>query len=87
MTSTLGIWMLTGYGAIQLSVHCDHLLFVLFWRTDSLTLRRKAGRFDHPASEKKMCVSIYGHGKRENLTTFHKILQKSKKTVSAVRRQ
>ena len=38
MTSTLGVWMLTGYGAekaphlMQLSVHCDHLRSVLFWR-------------------------------------------------------
>lgn len=38
MTSTLGVWMLTGYGAakaprlMQLSVHCDHLRSVLFVR-------------------------------------------------------
>lgn len=38
MTSTLGGWILTGYGAakaprlMQLSVHCDHLRSVLFWR-------------------------------------------------------
>lgn len=38
MTSTLGVWILTGYGAakaprlMQFSVHCDHLRSVLFVR-------------------------------------------------------
>ena len=47
MTSTLGVWMLTGYGAekaphlMQLSVHCDHLRSISFRRADPFTLRRK----------------------------------------------
>lgn len=38
MTSTLGVWILTGHGAakaprlMQFSVHCDHLRSVLFVR-------------------------------------------------------
>lgn len=71
MTSTLGVWMLTGYGAekaphlMQLSVHCDHLRSISFRRADPFTLRRKGDCFDHPAP-KKMCSSIYGHERGRN---------------------
>ena len=64
MTSTLGVWMLTGYGAekaphlMQLSVHCDHLRSVLFWRACPSPLRRNGGCFDHPVP-KKRCAPQY----------------------------
>lgn len=64
MTSTLGVWMLTGYGAekaphlMQFSVHCDHLRSISFRRADPLTLRRKGDCFDHPAPKKDVLLNI-----------------------------
>ena len=64
MTSTLGVWMLTGYGAakaprlMQLSVHCDHLRSDLYLESRSFTLRRNAGRFDHPDPEIDVLLNI-----------------------------
>lgn len=64
MTSTLGVWMLTGYGAekaphlMQLSVHCDHLQSISFRRADPLTLQRKGDCFDHPAPKKDVLLNI-----------------------------
>ena len=64
MTSTLGVWMLNGYGTekaprlMQLSVHCDHFRSDLNLESRPLTLRRNAGRFDHPAPEKDMRLNI-----------------------------
>ena len=64
MTSTLGVWILTGYGAekaprlMQFSVHCDHLRSISFRRADPLTLRRKGDCFDHPAPKKDVLLNI-----------------------------
>ena len=64
MTSTLGGWILTGYGAekaphlMQLSVHCNHLRSISFRRADPLTLRRNGGCFDHPVPKKDVRLNI-----------------------------
>ena len=68
MTSTLGVWMLTGYGAakaprlMQLSVHCDHLRSVLFWRAAPSPYGEMLAVLT-TLLRKKICASIYGHGK------------------------
>lgn len=75
MTSTLGVWMLTGYGAekaphlMQLSVHCDHLRSISFRRSDPLTLRRKGDCLDHPAPKKDVLLNI-GPRERTKLLWF-----------------
>lgn len=82
MTSTLGGWILTGYGAakaprlMQFSVHCDHLRSISFRRADPLTLRRNAGRFDHPAPEKDMRLNIRPR-KRAKVRRFSKKILKT----------
>lgn len=71
MTSTLGVWMLTGYGAekaphlMQFSVHCDHLRSVLFWRARPLPYGEILAALT-TLLRKKMCSSIYGHERGRN---------------------
>lgn len=77
MTSTLDIWMLTGYGAekaprlMQFSVHCDHLQSVLFWRTGPSSYGEMLVALT-TLIRKKMCSSIYGHGRGQKLGAFQK---------------
>ena len=84
MTFTLGVWMLTGYGAekaphlMQLSVHCDHLRSISFRRADPLTLRRKGDCFDHPAPKKDVLLNIRPR-ERGKLNRFPKTFRKVKK--------
>lgn len=75
MTSTLGVWMLTGYGTekaprlMQLSVHCDHLRSVLFWRACPSPYGEMLAVLT-TLLPKKMCASIYGHGRGRKLGAF-----------------
>lgn len=71
MTSTLGVWMLTGYGTakaprlMQLSVHCDHLRSVLFMRAGPSPYGEMVAALT-TLFRKKMCASIYVHGRGRN---------------------
>ena len=70
MTSTLGVWILTGYGAakaprlMQFSVHCDHLRSVLFVRAGPSPYGEMVAALT-TLFRKKMCASIYVHGEGE----------------------
>ena len=71
MTSTLGGWILTGYGAaeaprlMQFSVHCDHLRSVLFVRAGPSPYGEMVAALT-TLFRKKMCASIYVHGRGRN---------------------
>ena len=71
MTSTLGVWILTGYGAakaprlMQFSVHCDHLRSVLFVRAGPSPYGEKVTALT-TLLRKKICSSIYGHERGRN---------------------
>ena len=77
MTSTLGVWILTGYGAakaprlMQLSVHCDHLRTVLFVRAGPSPYGEMVAALT-TLFRKKMCASIYVHGRGRKLGAFQK---------------
>lgn len=77
MTSTLGGWILTGYGAtkaprlMQFSVHCDHLRSVLFVRAGPSPYGEMVAALT-TLFRKKMCASIYGHGRGQKLGAFQK---------------
>ena len=66
MTSTLGVWILTGYGAakaprlMQFSVHCDHLRSVLFVRAGPSPYGEMVAALT-TLFRKKMCASIQKH--------------------------
>ena len=93
MTSTLGVWMLTGYGAekaphlMQLSVHCDHLRSISFRRAAPLTLRRKGDCFNHPAPKKDVLFNIRPRERGRNfygLPAFFTIRRKDSGFVKAL---
>ena len=71
-TVTIPVRMLTGYGAgaapclTRLAVHRDHIRSALYWGARPLTLRRNAGRFNHP-----LCNTSTGEG--ETFMLFRKI--------------
>ena len=71
MTSTLGVWILTVYGAakaprlMQFSVHCDHLRSVLFVRAGPSPYGEMVAALT-TLFRKKMCASIYVHGRGRN---------------------
>lgn len=75
MTSTLGGWILTGYGAakaprlMKFSVHCDHLRSISFWRA-APSLYGEMLAVLTTLLRKKICASIYGHGKGQELGAF-----------------
>ena len=77
MTSTLGVWILTGYGAakaprqMQFSVHCDHLRSVLFVRAGPSPYGEMVAALT-TLFRKKMCASIYVHGRGRKLGAFQK---------------
>lgn len=77
MTSTLGVWILTGYGAakaprlMQFSVHCDHLRSVLFVRAGPSPYGKTLAVLT-TLLPKKMCASIYVHGRGQKLGAFQK---------------
>lgn len=64
MTSTLGVWMLTGYGAakaprlMQFSVHCDHLRSVLFVRAGPSPYGEKVTALTTLLRKKDMLLNI-----------------------------
>ena len=92
MTSTLGVWILTGYGAakaprlMQLSVHCDHLRSVLFVRAGPSPYGEMVAALT-TLFRKKMCASIYVHGRGRNfygLPAFFTIWRKGSGFVKAL---
>ena len=92
MTSTLGVWILTGYGAakaphlMQLSVHCDHLRSVLFVRAGPSPYGEMVAALT-TLLRKKMCSSIYGHERGRNfygLPAFFTIRRKDSGFVKAL---
>ena len=92
MTSTLGVWILTGYGAakaprlMQFSVHCDHLRSVLFVRAGPSPYGEMVAALT-TLFRKKMCASIYVHGRGRNfygLPAFFTIRRKDSGFVKAL---